>query len=478
MKGGSGGSSSRSMKSGKSDRSSSKASLGSSSSLPTIYPPLPLPYSNDDDDDDDDDIVCRKLTNNNNEDGISSSSGIKIHADAANEEEIMMPNHVGQSFVSSTSSLNGVVAPSATINQETINNDFHQSLANNDDNVPLGGRRDERLMSKRDVKKKPIVEDMRTFTFDSSSNDPHNRSSAHDLESWIPNDASVPANNNKTVEGSVLNNKSEKRTSVINLRRISIIRSWRNASSARHIIQNLRNDDFDMNDVWEWLFPLRLRRWYRKRVLPFWKITLAQIICVIYILVLTFSYPPVGMRDPNTGDIVDSNSVENTDNGVIDINGNYRPVVAEGGWQKFCLAMSRMSAFSMYPMLIIVFITKMKSLQTFFIKTPLSIYIDMINDGHSFHKYAGKYIAFDVWIHTIFHVLRFASQGNINLLWTTRTGISGLITVIATPLITLPMMYWKRHISYESRKALHYLFYLLGKSYACDSSWWPLDSKK
>ena len=169
------------------------------------------------------------------------------------------------------------------------------SLANNDDSVSLGERRDERLMIQRDLKKKPIVEDLRTFTFDSSSNDPHNRSSGHVLESSIPNNnASVPANNKTDGGSGVHNDESEnprpKRTSVINLRRISIIRSWRNASSGRHIIQNLRNGDFDMNDVWEWLFSLRLRRWYRKKVLPFWKITLAQIICVIYTLVLPFSY--------------------------------------------------------------------------------------------------------------------------------------------------------------------------------------------
>jgi hypothetical protein len=196
----------------------------------------------------------------------------------------------------------------------------------------------------------------------------------------------------------------------------------------------------------------------------YWKVTLAQIICVIYILVLTFSHPPVGMKDPATGDIIDLNSTENTNNGVILINGSYREVVAIGGWQKFFLAMSRMSAFSMYPMFVIVFITKMKALQTFFSKTPLSMYISMINEGHDFHKHAGKYIAFDVWIHTFFHILRWASQGNLHLLWTTRTGLSGLVTVIATPLITFPMMYFKRTISYEIRKGLHYLFYIFGKS--------------
>lgn len=203
-----------------------------------------------------------------------------------------------------------------------------------------------------------------------------------------------------------------------------------------------------------------IRLWYKKKVQPFWKITIAQILCVIYILVLTFSPPPVGIRDPVTNDIIDTSSEENTTNGVIYVNGSYRAVVAIGAWQKFCLAMSRMSAFSLYPMLVVVFFTKMKGIQTFLSKTPLSMYLGVINQGHDFHAHAGKYIALDVWIHTIFHLLRWLSQGNIKLLWTSAAGISGLITVVATPLITFPMMYYKHKLSYEIRKGLHYLFYL------------------
>ena len=42
--------------------------------------------------------------------------------------------------------------------------DFHQSLADNDDSVPLGGRRDE-LMINRDVKNKPILSFMRLMNW-------------------------------------------------------------------------------------------------------------------------------------------------------------------------------------------------------------------------------------------------------------------------------------------------------------------------
>jgi hypothetical protein len=196
----------------------------------------------------------------------------------------------------------------------------------------------------------------------------------------------------------------------------------------------------------------RARLWYRRSVQPFWKVTAAQILCAAYILILTFSKPPVGMRDPITNDIIDTNSVENTNMGVIYVKGSYRPVVAVGNWQKTCLAISRASAFSMYPVLVVVFVTKMKATQCFLSRTPLSMYLTIANQAHEHHAHAGAYLAFDVWVHTLFHVLRWSSQGNSSLLWTSAAGLSGLIAVIATPLIAFPMMYYRNSLSYEVRK--------------------------
>ena len=195
-----------------------------------------------------------------------------------------------------------------------------------------------------------------------------------------------------------------------------------------------------------------LRRYYTEKIKPFRTVTVAQVLCATYILVLTFSHPPVGITDPTSGNIIDPNSVENTKNGVIYLNGVYRPVVALGHWQKVFLAISRISAFSMYPMLVILFVTKMKALQSFFSKTPLSMYLGILNQAHDYHAHAGAYIALDVWVHTLFHLLRWLAQGNIHLLWTSAAGISGLITVVATPLITFPMMYFKDSLRYEIRK--------------------------
>jgi hypothetical protein len=196
----------------------------------------------------------------------------------------------------------------------------------------------------------------------------------------------------------------------------------------------------------------RIQLWYRRAIQPFWKLKVAQVFCVIYVLVFMFSAPPVGIRDPATNDIIDVDSAENTANGLIRVNGSYRPVVAVGYWQKACLVVSRASAFSMYPMLVVVFVTKMKATHCYLSRTPISMYLGILNQAHEYHAHAGACIAFDVWIHALFHLLRWASQGNLNLLWTSAAGLSGLITVVTTPLIAFPMMYFKKRLSYEIRK--------------------------
>jgi len=52
----------------------------------------------------------------------------------------------------------------------------------------------------------------------------------------------------------------------------------------------------------------------------------------------------------------------------------------------------------------------------------------------------------------------------LQLLWTTTTGITGLIAIVVTPFIVLPMTvpYLKKRVSFEWRKLLHYLSILWG----------------
>ena len=74
-----------------------------------------------------------------------------------------------------------------------------------------------------------------------------------------------------------------------------------------------------------------------------------QLLFAVYIVIVTFSYPPIGVRNPATNSIIDVNSEQNTADGYVNMNGSQRPVVATNAWQMVCLAFSRTSAFSMYP---------------------------------------------------------------------------------------------------------------------------------
>ncbi len=164
-----------------------------------------------------------------------------------------------------------------------------------------------------------------------------------------------------------------------------------------------------------------------KACLLFWTVKVCQLLCTIYILVMTFTYAGTlgsvgGLVNPATGTIIDQNSVELTREGVILVNGDYRPVVAANTFQMVCLAFSRVSAFSSYPVLVLVYLSKCCALCSFLSNTAFSIY--MIQDMHELHVYAGKYIFVDGLIHTWFHFVRWWDQNNLYLLVDHRTGIN------------------------------------------------------
>ena len=210
------------------------------------------------------------------------------------------------------------------------------------------------------------------------------------------------------------------------------------------------------------------RLYQRLKSIRYKTLKLSQLLCAIYILIMTFRYYPAGLIDPFSSRwqwrIVDVWNPENTDAGVIQLEGDpfgqKRAVVAKDRASMIFLGISRISAFTLYPPMILIFMTKCKATINFLMKTPVSLF--MVDDQHELHAFCGRYIAIDVWIHTIFHCLRWGIQGNINLLWTNQTGLSGLIVVLACPLITFPMFINTIRLSmtYEVRKALHYLFYL------------------
>jgi hypothetical protein len=95
---------------------------------------------------------------------------------------------------------------------------------------------------------------------------------------------------------------------------------------------------------------------YRNRsfvneLMRFRALKIAQVILAIYICVLTFADmgPPGGLRDTETGLIIDQASPERTERGVILLNGTERAIVGETQFQLACIGIARMTAWFMYP---------------------------------------------------------------------------------------------------------------------------------
>lgn len=113
----------------------------------------------------------------------------------------------------------------------------------------------------------------------------------------------------------------------------------------------------------------------------------------------------------------------------------------------------------MYPCLVVVFITKCKATLNLIYQSPVYLIApNLLSDSHNFHDYSGRYIFWSALIHTIFHIIRWGLQGNNDLLWTSRSGRSGIVSMAVCPLIVILMVYFRKEISYEIRKGLHYLF--------------------
>ena len=212
---------------------------------------------------------------------------------------------------------------------------------------------------------------------------------------------------------------------------------------------------------------------------------LVGILLGIYIAVMSYSFvgtfgPYGGFVDPVRHYIVDVNSVERNDAGVILTKGTERAIVANNWFQMLCIGVTRVTAFFMYPgtflwevvcffssscsrsgflffaALIMVFITKFRATMEFISKTPFSMFTN--DDLHDFHVYCGWIVMIDGVTHGIFHLLRWGNQGNLILLFTHYSGITGCFIIITLLLICVPMIFFVGKISYEFRKALHYLF--------------------
>ena len=170
-------------------------------------------------------------------------------------------------------------------------------------------------------------------------------------------------------------------------------------------------------------------------------VRLAQVLCILWVTAATFLPRPLGLW--------------NEDRQICP----RETICLRDVWSYVFLAISRMSAYGMYPPLVLVFLSKCNSLRTFLQQSWLNELIPFY-DLHQLHVSMGTFLLYDgVFGHSFFHLLRWGREGDIGLLFTSTTGVTGLVALILLPLICMPMMVplLKRRMPWECRKGLHYL---------------------
>ena len=121
------------------------------------------------------------------------------------------------------------------------------------------------------------------------------------------------------------------------------------------------------------------------------------------------------------------------------------------------LTISRCSAWFDYPLYMCLFLSKCNNLNNYLQKTVLRCYINF-SDYHKVHRLFGIIVGIESASHSFFHLFRWKCRSDdIKLLWTSQTGITGLIALVTGAFIILPMTvpYLKRCMTYEWRKGEH-----------------------
>ena len=177
-----------------------------------------------------------------------------------------------------------------------------------------------------------------------------------------------------------------------------------------------------------------------------------------WMLVTTFAAPPLGVNSGKKGGMCVGTPTE----GHLCL--CPRETVCATKWHEVAfLIFARASAYFDYPMYMLLFLSKCHNLRGFLYRTHLREWIPL-SDMHNLHAFAGAFVSFEVVWHSFWHVTRWGIGGNIEFLWTNRTGITGLVSLLVTPLIAYPMMFRQARISipFGYRKAMHYLSIVWG----------------
>lgn len=126
--------------------------------------------------------------------------------------------------------------------------------------------------------------------------------------------------------------------------------------------------------------------------------------------------------------------------------------------QTLLLVVARVTAYASYPVMMIVFFSKLNNLRTRLQRSCLSIFLPF-HDLHHLHTQGGLFISWMFILHSLVHIIRWALSHDIHFLYDNITGFTGLVSFVLTFVIAFPMMGslgLKKRLSFEIRKGLHY----------------------
>ncbi len=118
--------------------------------------------------------------------------------------------------------------------------------------------------------------------------------------------------------------------------------------------------------------------------------------------------------------------------------------------QRVLLGVSRFTAYGGYPSMVLIFLTKCHFLRTYLLASRVSLYFDHFSHlQHGVHTRCGQLLQVALWLHGIFHIIRWAMDGTITLLHSHISGVTGVPS--RTSLITLPSFdlwrnYYIKHV--------------------------------
>ena len=196
----------------------------------------------------------------------------------------------------------------------------------------------------------------------------------------------------------------------------------------------------------------RMRRYIFTRTHP---IFVVCFICFAWGIINTFAPPPVGI---NTGMFGKECAGPEFHPTIVACICPRHTVCARNNKSILFLVFARASAYFDYPLYVGLFVTKMHNLRTALQRSYVSEFFQF-DDLHRLHTMAGCIVGVEVLWHSFWHLLRWGLAGEMHLLWTTATGVTGMLCLCLTAIIVLPMAVTRlrRSISFELRKGLHYL---------------------